>query len=210
MLGVVSADSVEAFGDTVEDDIAVGRYRFRVLRPADSEALLDEEAFDREEFLPYWAELWPSSLALAEVVAAQEWHGRRVVELGCGLALPSLVAAAAGAEVTATDWAPDAVRFAAENARRNRLALTLLRVDWSAAEELVLRAPFDVALASDVLYEGRNGELLLSLLPRLTREVLLADPGRPHAARFVAAAERDWDADEVAPRVLRLRARSGA
>ena len=52
--------------DVVEETIALGAGReLCVLRPRDSEALLDEHAFEEDEFLPYWAELWPSGVALA-------------------------------------------------------------------------------------------------------------------------------------------------
>ena len=64
--------------------------------PLDPEALLDEDAFDRDEFMPYWAEVWPSGLALARHVAGLDLTGLAVLELGCGLGLPSLVASLAG------------------------------------------------------------------------------------------------------------------
>jgi len=71
-----------------------------ISRPADSEALLTDEAFEREEFLPYWADLWPSAIELAHVVARWDLAGRRVLELGCGLALPGIAAALRGGRVT--------------------------------------------------------------------------------------------------------------
>src|SRR5581483_942708 len=85
-----------------DDSVRVGETELRLRRPASPDALIDEEAFATDEFLPYWAELWPAALALAD--ALPEVAGLRVCELGCGLGLPSLVAAARGADVTATDW----------------------------------------------------------------------------------------------------------
>ena len=166
-----------------------------LVHPRDAEALLDEEAFDREEFLPYWAELWPSGLALAEAVPLRDLAGARVLELGCGLALPSLAAAVAGAEVVAADWSHDAIRFATANAERNGIRLEAVRADWTRADELVARAPWDLVLAADVLYESRDVAPLLELLPRLVGpggEVLLAEPGRPAARAFFAAAPKRW------------------
>src|SRR3954451_24843078 len=97
--------------DLIEEIVPLSPGRELVLlRPRDSEALLDEHAFEQEEYLPYWAELWPSALGLAEAVGAADVAGRRVLELGCGLGVPSLVAALAGAEFLATDWSPEAVR----------------------------------------------------------------------------------------------------
>jgi predicted nicotinamide N-methyase len=198
--------------DLVEDTVRLAGRDLAVLRPRDSEALLDEEAFEREEFLPYWAEPWPSGLALARHVASLPVRGRAVLELGCGLALPSLAAAAAGARVLATDWSPDAVELAGANARRNGIELETAVVAWAQAEPLVARAPWDVVVAADVLYERRNVDLLLGLLPRLVDgggEVLLADPGRPPAPEFLRrAAEEGWRIDEVAAEPARVTVRS--
>jgi predicted nicotinamide N-methyase len=175
--------------DLVEEVVAIAGYDLALLRPRDAEALLDEEAFEHEEFLPYWAELWPSALALARMVAARALHGARTLELGCGLGLPSLAAALAGGRVLATDWSPEAVAMTARNAERNDLSIETLVCSWSEPEPLLERGPWNLVLASDVLYEERNGEALAPLLPRLLAphgEVWLADPGRPAAERFLA------------------------
>src|SRR5215204_3004899 len=95
----------------VTQNVEVGGLQLAIVHPPDAAELIDEEAFEHEEFLPYWAELWPSSLALARAVAGVELAGRSVVELGCGLALPSIVASLGGARVTATDWSPDALVY---------------------------------------------------------------------------------------------------
>jgi predicted nicotinamide N-methyase len=179
--------------DVVEEVVALGGRDLRLLRPRDAEALLDEHAFEHEEFLPYWAELWPSSLALARTVAARSLRGARTLELGCGLGLPSIAAALAGGRVLATDWSPAAVAMTRANAERNGAHLETLVCSWTAPGPLVERAPWDLVLASDVLYEARNVDVLLGLLPLLGRDVWLADPGRPPAARFLAEAASEWD-----------------
>ena len=179
----------------VVEDVSVGSRRLSITRPPDPEELLDEEAFEREEFLPYWAELWPSAVALARAVAARDVNGLSVVELGCGLALPSIVAALAGARVLATDWSPDALAYAERNARANGAELETVRVAWAQPDELVGRGPFALVLAADVLYERRNSEQLLALLPRLADEVLLADPGRPALPAFLEGAAGEWESD---------------
>ena len=172
----------------------LGGRDLEVLRPRDSEALIDEHAFEHEEFLPYWAELWPSGLALARRVAVRALHGARTLELGCGLALPSLAAALAGGRA----WRPTGRRRRSscvrENAARNGIALEAERADWAAPDALVERAPWDLVLGADLLYERRNAELLLPLLPRLlgpASELWLADPGRPPAGPFLEAAAAD-------------------
>jgi predicted nicotinamide N-methyase len=165
-----------------------------LLRPESPESLIDETEFERDEFLPYWAELWPASLALAE--ALPELAGLRVVELGCGLGVPALVAAAKGAEVTAIDWAPDAIALLRENAERNGLRVRAEVRDW--------REPwgerFDVALAADVLYERRNVEPLSARLAELAPVAYVGLAGRPYEADFL----RRCDVLEVAPRVVRI------
>jgi len=178
--------------DLVEEAVAFTSRRLSILRPRSAEALLDEEAFEHEEFLPYWAELWASGEALARTIAERDVSGMRVVELGCGLALPSLAAALGRAHVLATDWAPDAAELARENARRNELELETAIVRWSEPKALLERAPWDLVLAADVLYERRNVDELLALLPQLGSNVLLAEPGRPHAKTFLERAAEKW------------------
>jgi len=189
-------DTTTSVNDLVEEVVAVHGYDLRLLRPRDAESLLDEEAFEHEEFLPYWAELWPSSLALAGSVIVRALHGARTLELGCGLGLPSIAAAIAGGRVLATDWSPDAVAMTATNAERNDVEIETLVCSWTEPEPLLARAPWDLVLASDVLYEARNVDVLLELLPRLAPEVWLADPGRATAERFLEAARADWQTDE--------------
>jgi predicted nicotinamide N-methyase len=177
------------------DEITVAGVRLELLRPSSPEALIDEEAFDDDEFLSYWAELWPAARALVE--ALPDVDGLRVVELGCGLGLPSLVAAAKGATVTATDWSGDAIALLRENATRNGLALRAEVRDW--------REPwsdrFDLALAADVLYERRNVEPVLERLRQVAAVALVALAGRPYEDAFLREA---GTAVEVAPRVVRI------
>jgi predicted nicotinamide N-methyase len=175
----------------IEERIALAVGEIALARPRDAEALLTEEAFEQEEFLPYWAELWASAVALADDVARRSLRGATVLELGCGLGLPSIAAALAGGRVLATDWSPDAVSATAANAAMNGASIETAQVAWSAPEAIVERAPWRYVLASDVLYEPRNVDWLLELLPRLvdkTGRILLADPGRRPAGDFLARA----------------------
>jgi predicted nicotinamide N-methyase len=162
------------------------RLCFELERPLDPAALLDEERFETgDEFLPYWAESWASGEALARHVAALDLTGARVLELGCGLGLPSLVAASRGADVVATDWAPEATDLLARNAVRNGLTLRAEALDWRDVEAFMARAPFDLVLAADVAYEARDVEPVAHLVVALDAEALVADPGRRHADRLL-------------------------
>jgi predicted nicotinamide N-methyase len=179
--------------DLVEEVVAIAGHDLALLRPRDPDSLLSQEAYERDEFLPYWAELWPSALALARMVAARTLRGARVLELGCGLGLPSLAAALAGGRVLATDWSADAVAMTARNAERNGLSIDTLVCSWAEPEPLLERGPWDLVLASDVLYEARNREALGPLLPRLLAPhgaVWLAEPGRADAEAFLTGYER--------------------
>jgi predicted nicotinamide N-methyase len=175
--------------------VRVGEVELSLLRPVSPEVLLDEEAFAHDEFLPYWAELWPAATALA--AALPDLAGLRVVELGCGLGLPSLVAAARGAEVTASDWAADAVELLRENAARNGLTVRAEVRDWR--EPWLER--FNIALAADVLYERRNVEPLLERLHELAPMAYVGLAGRPYEAEFL---RRAGSVVELADRVVAL------
>ena len=172
-----------------------------IRRPPSADELIDEAAFDDDEFLPYWAELWPSGVALADAVSTLDVRGARVLELGAGLGLPSLAAAIRGADVLATDWAEDAVALLRANADRNGIRLRVERVRWDEPELLLRTAPWDIVLGADLLYEERNATALLALLPRLGGEIVLADPGRPFARAFLAR----WKVETLAAGVHRLR-----
>jgi predicted nicotinamide N-methyase len=164
---------------TSSEQLEVGGVTLALVRPAEPEALLDEDAFADDEFMPYWAELWPAGLALADALP-RDLEGVHVVELGCGLGVPSLVAAARGAHVTAVDWAADAVELLKDNAARNHLALHAVHADWRTFD-----GSFDLALAADVLYEGRNVEPLAGLLSRIAPEALVGLAGRPYERDFL-------------------------
>ena len=118
-----------------------------------------------------------------------------------------MAAALAGGRVLATDWSADALEAAHGNAARNGARIETLKVDWRHPEALVAHGPFDLVLAADVLYEARNREPLLALLPRLGREAWIADPGRAAAAPFWPAIETTHTlaGTETLVRKLRLR-----
>ena len=165
---------------------------YTVIRPRDWEELRHQYGGDGLT-APYWATAWPSGLSLAESLLGRPLSGRRVLELGCGLALPSIVAAGSGASVLATDGTPDAVVFAAHNLALNDLEGEVAVVDWRAAEPLVERGPWDLVLAADVLYLSQNVQPLLRALPRLLAPggtAIVADPRRAGGREFVASAKR--------------------
>jgi predicted nicotinamide N-methyase len=143
-------------------------------------------------------------VALACELDGVALRGLRVVELGCGLAVPSIAAARAGAAVLATDACAEALALLERNARTNEARIETAVVDWAEPDELVGRAPFDLVLASDVLYEDVSVAPLLSLLPRLAPEAWLANPGRLPAEVFIEQAGRRWSIESRVRDTVRI------
>lgn len=174
-----------------------------LLLPRAADELIDVSAFNEDERLPYWAELWPSARALARWLLERPPPPGPVLELGCGVALPLLALAGRGVETVATDYYPEALDFARVNARRNGLPAPRTHpVDWRTPPAGLGRFP--TVLAADLLYEQRNADALEELLPRVVAPggaLLLADPGRAYAAGFRAAMEaRGWRVEALEAR----------
>jgi predicted nicotinamide N-methyase len=164
----------------------------RLLQARDAAELPDDGGVEWAPLAPYWSVLWRSGLALGREVSRQCLAGFRIVELGCGMGVPSLAASRSGAAVLATDASPEALELLSRNASRNGLDVDTAQVDWASPAGLIARGPFDLVLAADVLYERASVPQLLALLPQLAPRVLLADPGRPAADAFLAEAQKRW------------------
>lgn len=177
--------------DLREEGFSHGEFRARLLLPASPEELIDETEFEADERLPYWAELWPSARALARWVLDEPDLPSAAIELGCGVGLPALALAWRGVEAVASDYYRDALLFAEENARHNAFpSPRTLLLDWR--EPLAKLPRYPLIVASDVLYEARNGPALLEIFSRLLApegRVIIADPDRTHLPVFLAAAE---------------------
>jgi len=174
---------------TSVEDATVDAHTFSILKPANSDDLIREEDFVKDERLPYWADVWPSSLILAGKLLGLKGRGKTALELGCGVGLSTLAATTAGYDVLSTDYYEDALDVTRANVFRNlgKLARTRL-VDWRHLPDDLGR--FDLVFASDVLYEEEYAELLPVILKRVlvpTGFALIADPGRVAAPVFVEA-----------------------
>lgn len=171
--------------DTREEPFEHGEWRASILLPRAADALIDEAEFADAERLPYWADLWPSARALARHLLDAPPAAPAALELGSGVALPSLALRRLGTDAVATDWYMDALRFASVNSERNGLGpLRTLLLDWRDPPE---NEPYPLVVAADVLYEMRNAELLAALLPRVVApggRALMADPGRVYLPEF--------------------------
>lgn len=183
-----------------------GRW-FDLLGPADHESLLDEpriaERFAHDEYIPYWAEIWPAALLLADAVAA--WGPPKrdppaVLDLGCGLGLTALVATRLGYRVIAADYDDDALAFVRANATRNDLPPpeTLL-IDW---RETYPYLSADRIVAADVLYETRSLRPVAEFVAAHLAPgglALIADPNRSTAEAFDTIARHCGLTVEIMP-----------
>ncbi len=180
-------DALERRFRTSVTDATIGKRTFSILKPANSDDLIREEDFVKDERLPYWADVWPSSIILAEKLLELDGEGKTALELGCGVGLSTLAATAAGFDVLSTDYYEDALDVTRANVFRNlgRTARTRL-VDWRHLPSNLGR--FDLVFASDVLYEKEYAALLPVILDGAIVAggmALIADPGRVAAPIFV-------------------------
>jgi len=136
---------------------------------------------DNTEMIPYFADLWPSAMALSRHLQTRftTLAGLHVMELGCGLGLPAITAAMMGGIVTASDFHPDNLPYLRANADLNGLVhFTPVLMDWRAPD---MNQPYDLILGSDLLYEQEQVETLTACILKLLRPggtLLLADPVR--------------------------------
>jgi predicted nicotinamide N-methyase len=181
---VVETSPITAFGRELE-----------LLSPRNAEELISEDDFARDERLPYWADLWPSSYALADRVAserrAEDSAPARLLELGCGLGLVTIAAITAGFDVLATDYYDDALLFTRANAWRVLGRDPAVRlVDWRSLPDDI--GVFDRVVAADVIYEQRYAAIVSEVLARTLApggEALIADPGRTALKEFLRECE---------------------
>src|SRR5215470_16932781 len=150
-------------------DLDVEGWAVRLWRATELERLVDADALLRDSAAPeppYWMHLWPGALAAARVLAraAEVGPGARVLELGCGLGLPALVAARRGAAAVASDRQRAPLLFARSSAAANHCRLQLVQMDWSTP---AVRARFDVCVGADIGYDRAGAPLLTAALAQL-------------------------------------------
>lgn len=195
-------------------DVALPGLPVTLLKPRNSDDLISEADYVRDERLPYWADLWPSSETLAAFILQQRVRLAMVpaisdaaaagvaptaIELGCGLGLPTIAALKVGFDALATDYYDDALPFAAYNAEHNigRRPATRM-VDWTKMPDDL--GKFALVMAADVLYEMRYAPIVADVVAKVLAPggvFLLADQGRIALSSFLEEATArglDWHA----------------
>ncbi|MCC6239934.1 MAG: methyltransferase [Phycisphaerales bacterium] len=182
---------------TLHESLDIGSGTFCFTRISDPNSVLAEfsaQASTQNQYttsdvlhLPYWAELWDSSLGIAQWLGGQSLQNVRLLDLGCGMGLTGSIAASLGARVLFADLEPSALLFARLNSLPWHQRVRTRRLDWSADH---LREHFDLILGTDILYEVRQWGVLESFwrqhLARRGR-VVLGEPGRSSSDAFI-----DW------------------
>jgi predicted nicotinamide N-methyase len=184
-------------GPTEISTLVFGGRQVHLVRPTDPDRLLEDPAVhawnELDDYMPYWAYVWPGAYFLAEALGREAGPERpggvAALEIGCGLGLAGLLAVARGWHVTFTDYDETALEFVRRSAAANafdpsRYATTPL--DWRdpPAEE------FPVILGADVLYERRLVPLVANLLARMLSAdgfALIAGPCRVATEGFARA-----------------------
>ncbi len=188
----------------IDVDVLGAAFRLRVL--SDHQQYADPDG-DAERLgissaqWPLFGQLWPAGRALAEAMHDMPVAGLRVLELGCGIGLASLVLQHRGAEVLATDLHPLAETFLAYNAALNGLdAVHFRRLDWSGTWPPL--GYFDLIIASDVLYERGQAETVAAVIAHYAAahaQVVVTDAGRGYAAKLEKALASLGFARDVLP-----------
>lgn len=175
--------------DVVREKVFIDDQTFVIARPDRADKLLDHPevhaASRRDDYMPYWAELWPAARMLAKALLKEPLPERGVaLELGCGLGLCGIVALSRGLDVIFSDYDATALKFASDNARANGFReFRTMQLDWREPPDLCV----DVVLGSDLTYEARNIAPIVGCIRKVLKPggmALVSDQDRISAEAF--------------------------
>ena len=187
----------------IEYDLQLKNHLVKVSRIRDIDTLFNQllskassDVNVVDERMPYWADLWPSAIGLSVFIDSQPQlvHGKRTIEIGCGLGLPGIVAALCGGRIIMTDYLQEALAFAENNWKKNlSKKFNGQLLDWREVSSI---AKADVVLASDVAYESRSFEPLKNFIGKILKSdgtLILSEPNRKFASPFIKLLEKEFD-----------------
>lgn len=149
---------------------------------------VSDDEFNKDERMPYWAELWPSAIGLSRFIIKNPelFRQKNILELGCGLGLTSMVLMLQNpASLLCTDYENDALVLARKNFSKNQVCQPHFKwLDWRKPQ---LNKKYEIIIASDVLYEERFFQPLLDLMYNYLEKngrIIIAEPNRKIAVSF--------------------------
>jgi len=168
---------------------------------------------------PLFGIVWPSSIVLAHHIQSYDTDNKRVLEIGCGIGLTSLLLNKKDVDITATDYHPEAATFLARNSKLNGdSSIPFVRTGWADKSDSL--GMFDLIVGSDLLYEDEHVELLSNFIITHSNdkcEVIIVDPGRGRNNKLAKALAKfgysytsskpsntDYLANEFKGRILRF------
>ncbi len=166
-------------------DVDTGDRVFKLKAVKDIDSLLN--LVENDDDVPFWAVLWPAAKGMARFL----WNypgleGKSILELGAGLGLAGMVAAARGGCVTQTDFVPEALEYCQFNSELNGIDdITRILADWRSFD---IGQRFDLVVGSDILYEPTLHPYLQDIFSNNVKpggRIILSDPGRKDAQEFI-------------------------
>jgi len=171
-------------------DVQVGAYQYRIRALKDHLQFTDPNGKAKRAGIcsaswSLFGQLWPASQVLAKAVKRIHIDNRKIIELGCGLGLPSLLLKSRGADITASDHHPLSEPFLTYNSTLNKLPpIPYIDLPWDTQQEV---GRFDLIIGSDILYQRNHAQLLTSLIENIAAKrskVLITCPGRGYRNIF--------------------------
>lgn len=190
--------------DSIQEQLVIAGNSYKINRIGDIDKLFDallakgnDHADVLDEKIPYWAELWPSAIAMSTFLLenTELFRGKSILEIGCGLGLPTLVAGEYAASIRCTDYMEEAIQFAKENYLLNHASLGPVQfelLDWR--ENVTSTEKYDIIIASDVAYERKAFDDLEACIRAYSHAdtiVLLSEPNRYMAVDFLARLKKE-------------------
>lgn len=179
---------------TRELTVRLGGHGYRIRALSDKQQFADptgaaERAGISSSLWSLFGQVWPAGRVLAEAMSTFDVAGKRILELGCGLGLSSLVLQRRRADIVASDHHPLAQSFLVHNAALNHLpSVSYHDLPWAVPDAKLGR--FDLIIGSDILYERDHAAQLAAMMLRHAQpdaEVLITDPGRGNSNPFTRA-----------------------
>lgn len=152
----------------------------------------DQDNSLAEQYCPYFGALWEAGIGLSQFLTSYDVKNKSILEIGCGLALPSFVVARGGGNIIATDFHADVPLFLEVNQKKNNIFFPYRVMNWRDEIERTKTdlGAFDLVIGSDILYESQHplevAQALIAFL-RPGGKIILADPGRAYIQQFVTA-----------------------